>query len=104
MGTNYYFKPFNVGYGSIASIHIGKSSCGWKFVFHSTEEFKTSEDWFKVLKSGVIRSEYNEILSFSVFREMINAKRFEQSYGDVEFFCHKYYNDRKYDYLEGEFC
>lgn len=103
MGTNYYFKPFNVGHRSIAPIHIGKSSCGWKFVFHSTEEFKTSEDWFKVLKSGVIRSEYNEIISFSDFKEMINVKRFEQSSCNWEFFGHKYYNDRKYDYLEGEF-
>jgi hypothetical protein len=107
MGTNYYFQPSCVGYRRLARMHIGKASFGWRFLFHVTETIKSADDWFKILGNGVgiISDEYGNMLTFDEFREYVNSKRFEDnSNGRGDFYGRKYYRDRKYDYMEGEFC
>ena len=90
MGTNYYAvkkKP------TIASpLHIGKSSSGWKFLFHEVKigycdydyelEIHTCEQWEKFLKSNneiIILNEYDEEISVNDFLELVNKKQSENN-------------------------
>ena len=88
MGTNYYVVPNKP---SIAEpIHIGKSSMGWMFLFHDVDEpyrdvpivwhtYDEVIDW--LLKHTVenpqyvIINEYDEIISLTDFREMVERKQ-----------------------------
>lgn len=87
MGTNYYVtknKP------SIESVHIGKSSMGWLFLFREhcqwdnafSIEWRTYKQVYKWLyenvyksKEYVIMNEYDEIVMFNDFIDMINKKQ-----------------------------
>ena len=62
MGTNYYFNFHECkecGH-SQDKIHIGKSSAGWYFQLHVTEELTSLEDWIALFYSGKGRI-YDEI-------------------------------------------
>ena len=79
MGTNYYA---NVNICECCdeakeTIHIGKSSAGWTFSFHSTDEIASYKEWLKVLSGSNtrIKNEYNEIVSLTKFKKMIETKR-----------------------------
>lgn len=50
MGTNYYLKKncWNICGRPSEEIHIGKSSFGWCFLLHVTNEIKTLEDWISL--------------------------------------------------------
>lgn len=63
------------------SIHIGKSSAGWKFLFnHNDWQYFTNiqemKDW---LKEQEIESEYGEVMSFEEFWKMVEQKQKVQS-------------------------
>lgn len=68
MGTNYYWnkteKPPCTHCGRPyleEPIHIGKSSGGWCFSLHVTDEIKSLDDWKIIFESdGVIKNEYGE--------------------------------------------
>lgn len=88
MGTNYYAarnRPTTDG-----PIHIGKSSWGWLFLFQKQNEkyekppviwgtYQQVKDWLykhTVLKQDfVILDEYDRIISFDEFFEMVDAKQ-----------------------------
>lgn len=90
MGTNYYIvkkKPTIA-----APLHIGKSSCGWKFLFHEVNkrdcefdenlEIHTYEQWVEFLKDNdeiVILNEYDEIVSLDYLLELIKEKQSEEN-------------------------
>lgn len=88
MGTNYYAvkkKP------TIASpLHIGKSSAGWKFLFHEVKkywceydeelEIHTFPQWKKWLeenigKEYVMLDEYDREISLKDFFELVEEKQ-----------------------------
>ena len=52
MGTNYYTKT-----DEGEELHIGKSSFGWTFSFHATDEIRSYEHWLKYLKDRKIYDE-----------------------------------------------
>ena len=57
MGTNYYAvkkKPSLYN----RTIHIGKSSAGWLFLFHDNDEFHTYPQFKKWLENNVDTGEY----------------------------------------------
>jgi len=55
MGTNYYWRADERD----ESIHIGKSSAGWCFALHVTEELTSLDDWVAEWgKPGYIQDEY----------------------------------------------
>ena len=87
MGTNYYLvknKP-----STDSGLHIGKSSLGWRFLFHkppiweTDKPLNTFEQWRDYLKetteSGnyVILNEYDEVVSLDDFLKMVANKQNE---------------------------
>ena len=112
MGTNYYVvstKP-TVHH----PIHIGKSSAGWKFLFHSVNAYDNyiSDDplnnfpqWKKFLEEQtsngniVIMNEYDEIVSLDEFLNMVEKKQRENNPDDF-IYC---YNIDGYRFEDGEF-
>ena len=75
MGTNYYLHIGPCGECGRPKevIHIGKSSMGWTFSFHGTEEIRSYQDWIKFIEKtgGIIRDEYNEVMSLEEFKEWV---------------------------------
>lgn len=109
MGTNYYLvknKP-----STDSGLHIGKASFGWRFLFHkppiweTDKPLNTFEQWRDYLKetteSGthVILNEYDEIISYEAFINMVQEK---QSYykSDMFEYCE---NVNGYRFASGEF-
>ena len=116
MGTNYYWKPLiteeereallektkNVKtlqeikdfiYNDIlkereAEVHIGKSSCGWQFLFHlgirkyTCGQSLKREDIDKWLRSGIIIDEYGDEISVDKFWQLIDTKKDGMDYGE----------------------
>jgi hypothetical protein len=82
MGTNYYVMPApccpTCG-RSDPSIHIGKSSAGWAFLFHGHEDEKltltTAKEWFAHLEGREIRDEYGCHVSLDDFKAMVERKK-----------------------------
>lgn len=113
MGTNYYAvknKP-TVCY----PIHIGKSSIGWKFLFHRVDKYEnyiteeplnTYPQWEKFLteqtKSGnmVIMNEYDEIVPLEELLELIADKQKANNEDDFTWSD----NIDGYRFTSGEFC
>ena len=80
MGTNYYWKPNTqpcptCGHNDDNSIHIGKSSGGWKFHFHGTEELRSWADWqAKISSGGFIEDEYGGVISLDDLRRVVTVR------------------------------
>jgi hypothetical protein len=75
MGTNYYWKPDGQD-----SIHIGKSSGGWCFALHVTEELTSLDDWKAELKKpGYIQNEYGEVVTPEDMLKIITVRAWAPS-------------------------
>ena len=78
MGENYYHVR-NVcptcGRGDERE-HIGKSSAGWSFSFHTDPDLPRSfAEWRERLKEGEIRDEYGERITLEEFTAMVERKK-----------------------------
>lgn len=88
MGTNYY--AVRTRPTTQTPVHIGKSSAGWFFNFHTQNErwydppivwntFNQVKEWLKKYtvdsKEYVIIDEYDEIISLDDFVEMVERKQ-----------------------------
>lgn len=80
MGTNYYAvrkKPSLYG----RTIHLGKSSVGWLFLFRDNDEFHTYPQFKKWLENNVdtgeyvLFNEYNDEVSKQELLELIDTKQ-----------------------------
>ena len=110
MGTNYYWYPKSnpcptCGHDPIEPIHIGKSSAGWRFMFHGTDEIRSWEQWQAILQGkGNIVDEYGCIWSFEDFKAKVKSK------DDGRVIWHKpqsvnSWNDsERYQFTTSEFC
>ena len=82
MGTNYYARvePCKTCGVPKQEIHIGKSSAGWTFTFHATEDIRSYKDWLKFLSSKEIRifDEYDREVSLKKFKDLVESKRNEE--------------------------
>ncbi len=84
MGTNYYWlretKPACEHCGrpaEVETIHIGKSSAGWCFSLHVTDEIRSLIDWeSRWTSGGRIEDEYGRPLSPSQMRDVITLRSF----------------------------
>ena len=116
MGTNYYVVPNRP---SIAEpIHIGKSSMGWMFLFQDANEpyrdvpivwhsYDEVKDWlhkhaYSNADDYVIINEYDEIVPFHDFIDMIEHKQ-EQFKDNPDNFTHCR-NVNGYRFEDREFC
>lgn len=109
MGTNYYLVKNRPSVDS--GLHIGKSSAGWRFLFHkppiweTDKPLNTFEQWRDYLKettkagTHVIMNEYDEIVSYDWLMELIKNKQKEDSHDMFEY-CE---NVNGYRFAEGEF-
>lgn len=112
MGTNYYVvKNEPTVYNPI---HIGKSSAGWKFLFHSVdacdnyisnEPLNTFSRWNEFLKEQisngnvVIKNEYDENVSLEEFLKWVEIQQSENNPDD--FTCSE--NIDGYRFANGKF-
>jgi len=98
MGTNYYWiKDQCPTCGHRERLHIGKSSCGWKFAFHGTPETRMYQDWVEKLNSGgTIKNEYGKKVSVGDFLEMVELKQREPNSNNIDL--------DGYDFSFYEFC
>ena len=82
MGTNFYARINACNYcgRSDDEIHIGKSSAGWTFSFHVTDEIKSYKDWIKYLSRDNIKivDEYNSVYSLEEFEDLVESKKNEE--------------------------
>ena len=100
MGTN-YFAVINRP-STREPLHIGKSSGGWRFHFHQINDewydppihwntYEQVRDWLKAntvdSKDWVIMNEYDEIVSFDDFIELVQAKQAENNPEDFDYYC-----------------
>lgn len=97
MGTNYYWTPTNsLGFPSPSSLHIGKISGGWQFMFQgytpeslkqrwahrpdahelpSEYTIKSWEQWKAlILSGGIVSDEYDHTLRAEDFIEMVELR------------------------------
>jgi len=79
MGTNFYARinPCKTCGEAKEVIHIGKSSFGWTFTFHATEEIKSYKQWLEILSSKKVKifDEYDREISLKNFKELVEDKR-----------------------------
>lgn len=93
MGTNFYLYRENK-----EPLHLGKQSCGWRFLFHKTDEIQNFNDFKEILKIGYIMDEYKQIWSIEDLLKLIKGRQFDKiSGGETEIIdgC---------VFLNGEFC
>ena len=76
MSTNYYLHttPCSCCGRDDPALHIGKSSGGWCFSLHVTEEITSLEDWKQEFKNGVIKDEYDRVLTHEEILAVITER------------------------------
>ncbi len=83
MGTNYYAREGickSCGHAK-KETHIGKSSWGWTFSFHATDEIRSWKEWYGFLKQKDIEiyDEYDGKTSLLDLSALVNSKRKEKN-------------------------
>lgn len=77
MGTNYYHEVELCNKCHNADrIHIGKSSAGWTFSFHATDDIRSWADWqAKLAEGGKIIDAYGDEMPVWEFARLVERKR-----------------------------
>ena len=99
MGTNYYLKTdFCPCCGKPRkTVHLGKSSHGWKFLIQKQPRIYNYLSFCEVIKNGIIEDEYDNQLSADELIDIIDVFQNGKSNPDSE-------NIGGYDFLEADFC
>ena len=100
MGTNYYLHYNNCEQCNITDIiHIGKCSCGWKFLFRWYYNIQNIEEYKQIMnqKGSCIIDEYDRIISYEDFWSMVEQKQNEQPHTE-------FLNINGYDFVNADFC
>lgn len=109
MGTNYYLVKNRPSISE--PLHIGKSSGGWRFLFHKPSicdvdvPLNTYEQWRDYLKeqtensTHVIMNEYDDIVEYDWLMRLIDSKQSEDR-PDMFEYCE---NVNGYRFASGEF-
>lgn len=112
MGTNYYFVRIEPTV--YEPVHIGKSSYGWKFLFHAygywetpyNVELRSFDQWKQFLidytadKSMVIMDEYNQVVDVDTFLSIVEFHQRSHNPNDFKYA----HNIHGYRFTEGDFC
>ena len=94
MGTNYYAvkkKPSLYN----RNIHIGKSSCGWLFLFQDNDEYHTYPQFKKWLENNVDTGEY---ILFNEYNEEISKEELLNIIDTIQKDEHSLSNPKNFDY------
>lgn len=75
MSTNYYLK-FKNKKNQYETVHIGKQSCGWRFIAesHNLRYFKNYIEFMEWLRKGTIMVENSYAISLNEFMEEISPE------------------------------
>lgn len=109
MGTNYYLEIDNCGtcHRSASRVHIGKSSCGWRFALHcDTTTPWTDYDGFAEFiiknvdqKKTKLVDEYGSELSVNeLFTRILGAKNDTKRPSDIRVTHHRYVDVCHYEF------
>lgn len=107
MGTNYYAVK-KEPHVFDRELHIGKSSIGWRFLFHDCEEFHTYPQFVKWadehIRTGeyVLLDEYDKEHTVDELLDLIERKQ-EEGKNNPENFYYGTRNIDGYRFTEGEF-
>ena len=83
MGTNYYLLKNVCPHCNHAEekLHIGKSSAGWYFALHVTEDIKSFVEWAKLFAPpNIIIDEYGDKIEPKEMLSIISARRRREEY------------------------
>lgn len=98
MGTNYYLRSnVCIHCGHFKEIHLGKCSCGWRFLFHKCEEIKNISDVQFLVLRNKIYNEYGDYISTNEFWDIVKSHQNEQQNTE---YCETIDG---YDFYEGDF-
>lgn len=104
MGTNYYLSVdiCNCCKRPAKTLHMGKSSAGWKFMFRRYKDLNIFNvaDWIILIKTkgNKIVDEYCEHISSAEFIDLIDSK-----IDDKSNFGFEHWSDGKYNYVDHDF-
>ena len=99
MGTNYYL---NTDYCPCCGkprkkVHLGKSSHGWKFLFHKSKNIRDFKSFCEYIKNGNIEDEYGEEVDKEYLLDLIDAKQEDKDHDNAE-------NIDGYNFISVDFC
>jgi hypothetical protein len=99
MGTNYYLQTdFCPCCGKPRqTLHLGKSSHGWKFLFHQQPRIFDYESFCKVIDTGIIVDEYDNQLSKDDLLDIIGSFQNGKDHEGAEII-------GGYNFLDTDFC
>lgn len=109
MGTNYYVKDKCECCNHETSIHIGKSSSGWKFLFQWNDGiyYKTPNEMMIWLKDKTIKDEYGELVTLDEFWFKVASKQTGSSHSSHDETVNNLYDDYivigEFEFLDADF-
>lgn len=104
MGTNYYVINKEKKY------HIGKQSCGWKFLFEARKSVRSIDDMKHFIGSNPIIDEYANVYGKKAFFDMVtktnaNTDLLDHTIEATKSGYEGYFTDRKgFNFANHEFC
>ena len=108
MSTNYYHE-FQIG-DVEASIHLGKRSAGWRFLFHAYPDVRQRITTVRELATylenepGRIVSEYGEELDPVEFMRMARTWGQPDGRRATEYGHNRSHQDGEFDFAAGDWC
>ena len=76
MGTNYFLKKNYCPHCHRGrTIHLGKTSCGWQFLFHKNRSVKDYKSFCKFIKTGKIVDEYGSVVTEEEMLQIVNKPK-----------------------------
>lgn len=107
MGTNYYHYTNECEHCHRANIkHIGKSSMGWTFSFHATDDICSWKDWQKALQKGKIVDEYDREVPLETFIKLVEDKQKilgALNHANQHYSVQDFVDNEGYSFSEGDF-
>lgn len=74
MGTNFFLRIDYCPHCNRCKeeIHLGKNSCGWKFLFRKSKNIRDYKSFCEFCKKGQIFDEYGREISYDDMLEIVN--------------------------------
>lgn len=82
MGTNYYLHKSKGK--KVIKEHLGKSSTGWRFLFHKTKNTYNLTSFLEYIQTGIIYNEYGDCVDLYDFLEIIKPEPNEKHHTDSQ--------------------
>lgn len=84
MGTNFYLYFYSDKPEDMVPLHLGKQSCGWRFLFHKSKHIKNFQDFKDLIQKGCIMDEYEQIWSSDDLLKLIKSRQYDKQSPDSQ--------------------